>query len=144
MSFRVAIILWKLRLLTLLSSVYIMSDILKQEFDRLKDRYDNFESLIAGHTVLTGGIHPSTEVAHVGASVVALVDTPVKDLQSQVKSLSDSLRSFVLPPELKLNHTRGHAGIRKQDQDTAKIISKCADFNLGEFNWACCPSTRRT
>ena len=134
-----------------------MSDISKQEFERLKDRFDNLESLIEnklstdtqslqeGAADVPSQIHPSTEVAHVGASaVVAPVDTPVKDLQGQVKSLSDSLRSFVLPPELKLNHTRGHAGICKQDQDTTKIISKCADFNLGEFNWACCPSTRRT
>ena len=54
--------------------------------------------------------------------------TPAGDIQGQVKALSDSLRPVSIAPELKLNETRSHSGIKKQDQNAAKIISKCAYY----------------
>ena len=52
----------------------------------------------------------------------------ILDIQGRAKAIHDSLRSVIIPSELRLNDSRGHSGIRKNDQPTANIISKCAYF----------------
>lgn len=108
----------------------------KDDFEELKTRFDKLEECLntrdqtgprGGHEVPETELHQGSAR---GFSVQTAdpTDRPEKDLQGQVKSLKDALNSIVLPPELKLNDTRGHSGIKKPDQDAAKIISKCASF----------------
>ena len=96
---------------------------LVQRFEQLLNQRDNTSPVEGSEN----GSRTHTQSSALGATAEE-ASSPTEDTQGRAKAIADSLRSVILPPELKLNEARGHSGIRKCDQVTANIIAKCAVF----------------